>query len=273
MADPIDETKPDEPVVATPDAPVVTTPPAGSDPDAPVAPAPVVAPSQEDFEALKQKYDASVQGMNEAQRNAAAAQAAYEQQLRIAQAAQGQVQQYEDPVKAAWDDYVAAKDSYEPGAADAAMLRWADARDQQNAQRIRDEVLQTTRLQQSLPRAQEMLGVKDPQLAVSELQQVQQTLTPEDLALIRLHRQGKAGEYLSEKQTRREELARQASLLTSMSQGSPGRGVPGPAGEPPTTIDFADWALLDEKTKQELRDSDQEVAVVNGPAHFDPNTG
>lgn len=261
------ETKPPvaDPGQAAPDAPANPPQDAGATGQQPPAGAPASV-SREEFETLRKQNEDILRGMNAAQRDAADLRAERDLYQRQAQAAAG-VLPARDPEAAAWDRFQSS------GSFDD-LKTYQDLREQRLAQNIRASVLSEQRLMSSMPVARDMLGVADDAAAARQLQGVHQTLTPEELAVVHLRRQGKLNDWIAEEQKAKERRAREAGLSGPAGFGSPGRSVPGMPGNGKEIVEFpfTEWAQLTPEAKARFRSDPKTDFVVTGaPRHFDPN--
>lgn len=221
----------------------------------------------------KEQYEASVRAMNEAQRRAAEAEARASLYERMTQAAAG-VQPANDPLAAAEQEWEA--NPYDPAAAKKVM----SLREERLRQQMRNELLFTQRQLQSLPRAQEILGVDNVEQAAQLLnEELQRPKTLEEAALLRKHREGKLAEWVAEDQKAREMRAKHAALSGPNGMVPGGRSVPGsPGSTRKVVIPWQEWAAANESTKAAIRkDFDNplvEYAFADVPenlkARFDP---
>ena len=235
------ETKPEGEVETNPDANAeITTPETGSEAAEAGASTEAGAPTQE---YSPEQYAEAVRAMNEAQRGQAEArqqaavsrqQADYYQQM--AQTAAGVVQQATDPKEAAWAAIAKAREDFDTQSERDAFER-LQAIGQQAAV---EQALKAQQINAQMPRAGEMLGVTDQNVLSQQLGQIHQTLTPQELSMVGLHRQGKLAEFITADQVKAEDAAKQAELLQSFTSGG-GRSVPGSLEQRAEAPTHAEW--------------------------------
>lgn len=198
----------------------------------------------------KEQYEAAVRAMNEKMREAAEARAQADFYQRISQAAAGVNRQADDPLAAAeqeWDS-----NPYDPSVAKKVMA----LREQRLRQEMRNEFLQSQHAMQALPRAQEILGVANPEQAAQMLtEELRRPKTLDEAAILRKYREGKLHEWAAEDQKAREYRAKQALLSGPNGMGPGGRVTPGTGGAPQrrVVISWPEWAAANEDAKNALR--------------------
>jgi hypothetical protein len=183
----------------------------------------------------------------------------------------GYVQQQQDPEQAAWQRYQTAQSEYNQEEQNRALLDWTSAREQKMRQSIQAEAIKASQVQQSLPRAAEMLGIKDINAASQQLAQIYQNITPEDLAVIGAYRNGTLPEKLTKQQEARDAAARQAEYLASVSTGG-GRVVPGLGHQAQAThrYELDNWLLLAHPVREQLLKGGVEVRNLQGEVMSNP---
>lgn len=256
-------------VQTTPVAPESTTPAKGRGEGAEGTSPAVETPSPEE---LAKKYEGAVKAMGEHQRKSADLERQLEseraervRQQQIAEAAQGIARQRTDPREAAKAELRDAYESYDPDRIVAAQDKLAAMATDAVVERAVERAIQAQRLASSMPRAGEMLGIRDQDAVSQRLGQVHGSLTPDELALIDLHRQGKAGEYLTAEQERRERSAKQQELLSSLGSVNGARGSIGVSQKGRTHISWNDWAVANPDAKARLR---EQMAAEEGDFIF-----
>jgi len=175
------------------------------------------------------------------------------QQQNAINALNGQVQQRVNPTEAARQAWQRAKTEYDPNGPseddlhDAYIRQIVSDASQQTLLQARQEAA----VQRELPQAGQMLGIDNQQLLSQQLTEVGNSLTPRELALIKLDRQGKAGSYLNSAQVAKEQRAKEAGFLRSL--GDTGGGhVPGAqrTERKAPAADFMSFAAWNKSTRE-----------------------
>jgi len=181
-------------------------------------------------------------------------QAQLAQQQQAIHALTGQVQAQVNPTAAAKQAWQQAKVEYDPTnpnaedeAHDAYIRQLVAEASEGTLLRARQEAA----VQRELPQAGEMLGIENQQLLQQQLADVGNSLTPRDLALIQLHRQGKASDYLTAAQQAKEAAGRQATLLNSLGDAG-GGNVPGAGRQEQkrAAADFMSFSAWNKPTRE-----------------------
>lgn len=269
-----DPTKPDAPDGQTkPDELEPTTPETGRE-DQPIEPSkPRTEPSKQ---FTPEQYEAAVRAMNDAQRKAAdlerqnALLNEIAEQHRKVQDAFGPRQQQQDPEESAMQKYMAARENYDVAAEAAALRELNAARDQKLRQSMMNDVIRQQRLLQSMPVAQQMLGVKDENLASQQLAHIYQSMTPDEIALVALKRQNKIAEWVATQQEESERKRQQAEALRALPGLGGGGRVPGAGAPKAKAMPYETWLAGSEEAKQAWRDADEELLIIGAPPGFDP---
>jgi len=228
-------------------------------------------PSPEEWAEYKTKLDQIpnlVSGMNKAQERAALLEQERDFYQRQAQSAAGVIQQAADPQAAALSELQGRlSQTYDEGERAQAYADYNRKILQLEKQSWLTEAEQRAQLQSSLPRAAQMLGA-DTQQATAHLANVLNTLTPEELALVKLKRDGRLDSHLEAERKQREQAARQAQLLQSGGLGG-GRNVPGSAASGGGKwAAWEDWALVSDDEKVRLAEADEQITIVGAPPQY-----
>lgn len=164
-----------------------------------------------------------------------------------------------DPVEAAKQQYAEALRSFDPDAILNAEENLARLRMDQQKQQLLSESIRVQELKESMGRAKTFGDFSE-----QELGQVHQTISPEELALVRRYRQGDLPDVLNaETEKRKAEAQQKARMNQLFGQGSGGT-IPGGFDEPKKpVIDWVDYALLSEGKRKELDEAG--VTVINTP--------
>ena len=195
------------------------------------------------------------------------------QQQQAVQALTGQVQQRVNPTEAARQAWQRAKTEYDPSGPseddlhDAYIRQIVSDASQQTLAQARQEAA----VQRALPKAGAMLGIDNEQLLSQRLAEVGNALNPEELALIQLHREGRAGEYLTAAQTAKEQRAKEAGLLRSLG-GAGGGNVPGATRteRKPAVADLLSFSGWNDDAKKRWVDSGGTVIDYDGEVIENP---
>lgn len=182
----------------------------------------------------------------------------------------GLVKEKEDPEIRAYNNYqrVIADNPYDAAAIAEAQRVWLDERDVKRDRRTLEASMRAQQIQSDLPNAARMLGLQDPNAAMSTLNQLG-PLSPSEAAIVLLRRNGKLKDYV-EAETKAEREARErAEALRSIDPGG-GRSVPGSRGKT-FAIPFEEWAELTTAAKKRIRSMPENVVITGAPAHFDSN--
>lgn len=178
----------------------------------------------------------------------------------------GRAQEQTDPEAAAYEAY--RQNPYDPEA----QRAWLDARDSKRRPALVQEAMHQFQLNQRVPVAAEMLGIRDQRQLGHELASVHSSLTPDELALVALSRKGQLDGYVDKSRKQREATARRAADLDQFGEvrGSPripGSGADGGA----IAIPFQEWAAATKEAKARIRNAKEKYVIVDPPKHFDIN--
>jgi hypothetical protein len=206
---------------------------------------------------------------------AAALQAQLEQQQQTLQALAGREQARVNPTEAARQAWQRAKVEYDPSRPNAeeelhdAYIRQlvADA-SQQTLLQARQEAA----VQRALPQAAAMLGIDNEQLLSQQLTEVGNSLNPAELALIKLHRDGKATEYLTAEVAAKEQRAKEALAVRSLGEAGGARSVPGAARTERQVpeADFMSFSAWSKDARKRWVDAGGIVVMDDGEVVEDP---
>lgn len=165
-----------------------------------------------------------------------------------------------DPVEAARQDWLAAKQSYEPEQEIRAFDNYRRLLDERMEANVLAKSDRLAQMRQSMERAKRYGDFSESQLG-----QVHQSLTPEELALVARARQGDLLDVLSADKAKREAEAKEKARLNQwFGQGSGGTPPGGFEEDPKPTIEWANFVT--ELTKEQQKDLlEKGVRILNAP--------